>query len=91
MKNQEHYEHIGIRLILMILFWFLFRLSSLVLGFFTVIQWFVVLFKQQPNPKLLGWSRSLVVYIKQTSAYVSFVSNEKPYPFNEFPSEDDVE
>lgn len=40
------------------------------------------------NEKLLSFSASLSEYVRQLIAYISFNSDEKPWPMGEWPKED---
>jgi len=59
-----------------------------------VVLWAIVLFQfgshliiRRSNESLLEFSRGLNAYFYQILQFISFRSEEKPYPFNDWPSE----
>lgn len=44
------------------------------------------LFTGETNPRLIDFGRSLSTYIYQILRFVSFNSEERPYPFSDWPS-----
>lgn len=75
-----------IRLVFMILFavviyWIAFVLVWLIATF----QFIYALFVSKPNQALLPFSDSLSQYIHQIVMFLTFVSEEKPFPFKSWP------
>ena len=42
------------------------------------------------NEQLLDFSNSLTKYVSQILLYITFKSEERPFPFSPWPSDDDV-
>ena len=74
------------RLLLMILMAIAYSLSGTVLFIVAVIQIGFVLFTDAPNPHLFSFSRSLGLYFQQIVQFQTFVTEELPFPFNDWPS-----
>lgn len=68
-----------------------------VLGYFAfwaiillaVIQFIVKLVTDEPNEDLRGFSGNLAVYLRQAADYMTFVSDDKIFPFAPFPKTDE--
>ena len=54
-----------------------------------VIQFFFALVTREDNPHLRSFAKSLCIYIAQSARFMTFVSDFYPFPFSEWPSEDD--
>lgn len=74
------------RLLLMILMAIAYSLSGTVLFIVAVIQIGFALFTDAPNPHLFSFSRSLGLYFQQIVHFQTFVTEELPFPFNDWPS-----
>lgn len=85
--NREAKEHQVIRALCMILFWIILRISLLITGVLAVVQWVLAWFEDDPNPQLLGFCRRLALYQKQLLDYLTFISNDKPFPFRDWPDD----
>lgn len=87
--NRERLENIWIRLIYMVLFFVTHRLSSFVLMIIAAIQFCLTLFKGNKDIRLNDFSTSLNKYIYQCGIFLSFESEEKPFPFNGWPTSEE--
>lgn len=74
------------RLLLMILMAIAYSLSGTVLFIVAVIQIGFALFTNAPNPHLFSFSRSLGLYFQQIVKFQTFVTEDLPFPFNDWPS-----
>jgi len=74
------------RLLLMILMAIAYSLSGTVLFIVAVVQIGFALFTDAPNPHLFSFSRSLGVYLQQIVSFQTFLTEELPFPFNDWPS-----
>lgn len=90
-SDREKLENIWIRLVYMILFFVTHRLASWILMVIAVIQFCLTLFSGNKNGRLNEFSGSLNRYIYQAGIFLSFESEEKPYPFDEWPSKSVVD
>ena len=52
-----------------------------------IIQFIFHIISDEPNDDLVGFSANLSTFLKEIAAYMTFVSNEKPFPFGPFPKE----
>lgn len=73
------------RFLYMLAFWFLGNIAfslSILMG---AVQLAVILVTGKRNDELRGFSRNLIQYVWQCLAFVTFSSEEKPFPFGAFP------
>lgn len=75
-----------VRLLLMILMAIAYSLSGTVLFIVAVVQIGFVFFTDKPNEHLFSFSRSLAMYFQQIVSFQTFVVEDPPFPFNEWPS-----
>ena len=73
---------------LVVLYLFLLGLLDLVLWIIAGTQFLFTLFTKEPNSLLSAFSIKLRNYIIQIVDYVTYSSQERPFPFNPFPEED---
>ena len=69
-----------------VIFYFLFFLIWLVV----IFQFLMKLITTELNEQLLDFSNSLTKYVSQILLYITFKSEERPFPFSPWPSDDDV-
>lgn len=84
-KENVQSASIWIRLIYMLLFVFATYLSMMVFWFVVVVQFLFALITGQPNPHIAKFSDVLCQYIAQCLGFLSFGTEEKPFPFDDFP------
>lgn len=70
----------------MILFGLLYSLAGTVLLAVAVLQFILVLLGSAPNTRLLSFGRSLGSYAQQIVNFQTFNTEEKPFPFSDWPS-----
>ena len=80
-------DPILLRLIYAIFFYFVYALSRFVLGIVAVVQLLHILLTEEYQQDLLCFSRSMTRFISQLVAYLTWVSNRKPFPFADWPSD----
>lgn len=78
-------RNIWIRGLFMLLMAAAFHVCATVLGFIAIIQFVLVLLNDAPNMRLLAFGRSMGNYLRQTVNYLTFATEEMPFPFNEWP------
>ena len=78
-----------IRLLHMILFGIIFRITEWVIFLIAAVQILFKLFTGEPNPRLRSLGRSLAGYVSEIAAFLTFGSEAKPYPWGDWPSGDD--
>lgn len=74
-----------IRGLYMLLFAFLYSLTEIVLAAVVIFQFGHKLLTGKTNLRLLNLGQSLATYIYQIILFLSFKSEEKPYPFEVWP------
>jgi Domain of unknown function (DUF4389) len=79
-------ENKVIRLIYVILFYCIYSLSELALVVIAFVQTFLNIFNGAPNENLQIFGANLAVYVKEITEYVSYVHDEKPFPFSDWPN-----
>ncbi len=79
-------RNIWMRGLLMLLMSFAFHVSGTVLGIVTVIQFVIVLMSDAPNERLVSFGRSLGAYVQEIVHFLTFATEEVPFPFSEWPA-----
>ncbi len=74
------------RLVYMVVFWFLGNVAFSVAIFLGAIQFVVILVTGDKNEELRAFSRNLVQYVWECLAFVIFAREDKPFPLGKFPS-----
>jgi len=77
---------IWLRALLMILMALAFHVSAIVLCVAALIQFVLALVTNGPNERLTALGKSLGMYLGQVAAFVSFATEELPFPFQAWPS-----
>ena len=71
-----------IRLIFMIAFFILYAISRFVVFATITLQFLWVLFTAETNAKLKSFGQALATYTYEIVLYLTFNSDEKPFPFD---------
>lgn len=79
-------ESILLRIIWMVIFTIGWQLAELLLLVVVVVQLGYRLFYAAPNASLLGFGDSLSQYLAQIGRFGTFNSDEKPWPFADWPT-----
>ena len=69
----------------MVLFFALWSITRLVVLAVVILQILFLLFSGGRNERLAGFGESLAVYSYELVAYLTFASEEQPFPFNDWP------
>ena len=80
-------RNIWTRGIFMLLMALGFQVSATVICFVTVIQFVLVLMNDTPNDRLVSFGRNLARYLQQIVNFLTFSTEEIPFPFSDWPSE----
>ena len=75
-----------LRLIYMLLFALIFWVCKLVLLVLAVIQFLSLLLSGEKNEELDSFANSFSQYLGQVTAYLSLASDDRPFPFGEWPA-----
>lgn len=78
-------RNIWIRGLLMLLMALAYQVSGTVLCIVTVIQFLMMLLSGQPNFRLISFGRSLGRYLQQIVNFLTFATEELPFPFSDWP------
>ena len=72
------------KLLFLILFAVLFNIVGMVVFVITVVQFLLVVLNGGVNQRLQVLGKSLSAYIGQIVCFLTFVSDDKPFPFREW-------
>ena len=79
-------RNVWIRGLFMLLMAIAFHVCATVLGFVTVIQFVIALLTDAPNTRLVSFGRSMGSYLQQIVDFLTFATEEMPFPFSEWPA-----
>jgi hypothetical protein len=74
-----------IRGLFMLLFIAVYGMAEALLGAILLFQFVSLLLTRQTNSRLRDFSRQLCAFLYEIALYLSFNSDDKPYPFGPFP------
>jgi len=77
-----------LRLFFMLVFWVLAGVTTFVASVVMVLGFFWVLLTGETNAQLQTAGKSIAAYIYQIISYLTYNSEEKPFPFGEWPAAD---
>jgi len=85
---KEHFFNLETwkRGLFVLLYAVIYNIAEIVLWLMVVFQFGSQLFTGQTNPRLLGFSQQLSTFIYQILLFVSYKSEQRPYPFSDWPS-----
>jgi len=79
------------RVIFMLLYWVVLNIAVTVFGVLLVLVSLVKLGSKHEPVMLSGWLKSMTGFIGQIFSFLSFGSEEKPFPFQPWPQVDQDE
>lgn len=79
-----------LRLVFMLLFAAIIQLAGIIMWVVVGLQFLFSLITGQSNVNLRGFGFSLSTYIYQILSFLTYNSEEKPFPFSDWPSVDAV-
>lgn len=91
LKQRLTAREVWVRGLYMLLFAFIYSMVELVVFAVVVIQFVFKLFTGDTNERLLGFGGSLSRYVYQVLLFLTFNTEDKPFPFDEWPGEDEDE
>jgi hypothetical protein len=77
---------VWLRGLLMILMAIAFQISGTLLAIGAIVQFVLALLSDSPNARLIAFGQSLGLYLNQIADFVSFATEEVPFPFSAWPS-----
>ena len=78
---------IWLRLLFMLILSLAYGVAEFVTFAVVVFQFFASLFSGKPNDRLARFGRNLARYFQQITVYMTFTTEEKPFPFAPWPDE----
>ena len=88
MSNQYEGNAGWMRVLFVAIFWVVFYLSQLVIAAVVIAQCAFTLISGSPNAQLLSFGDSLSRYVQEILRYVTFNTDQRPFPFSDFPKSD---
>lgn len=82
-------RNIWLRGLLMVLMGLAYQLAATLLFFLAFIQFVLVLLDSPPNVRLTAFGRNLGRYQGQIADFVSFADDQPPFPFTDWPANDE--
>ena len=61
------------------------KICGMMVGIITVYQFLTVLFTGKSNERLIPFCQSLAHYVLQVTQYCTFLTEQRPYPFDNWP------
>ncbi len=86
-KENVTRRSIWLRLLFMIVLSVAFNLAEFITFAVVAFQFLASLFTGQPNDRLTRFGRNLAHYLQQITVYLTFTTEEKPFPFTPWPDE----
>jgi hypothetical protein len=71
--------------LLVLFFLFIVQVLATILPLVAVFQFFATLISGKANEKLQSFSESLAEYFKQITLFISYIDENKPWPFSPWP------
>ncbi len=86
-ETKSHLSDRGtwMRLLYMIFFVVIFGVAQMVASAVVLAQFLFKLLTGQPNPRLKGFGGSLAIYFREMTGFLTYHSEEMPFPFGEWP------
>lgn len=84
----ENKRNLWVRGLLMLLMALAYQVTGTLVFVVTVVQFAMMLLNDAPNVRLLAFGRNLGRYLQQIVHFLTFASEEAPFPFNDWPSAD---
>jgi len=76
------------RVLFVAIFWLVFYVAQMVVALVVITQCVFVIVSNNPNQQLLSFGDSLSKYIHDILRFVTFNSDQRPFPFSDFPKPD---
>jgi len=74
-----------IKILYLILFYLIYRITDVILLLVLLVQTILNIFSGEPSQSIKEFGKSLGVYLQQISEFLSYASEEKPFPFSDWP------
>ena len=83
-KNKRQIWVRGFFMLLMVL---VFQVSATVMFAVSIVQFVIMLLNDTPNERLVTFGRSLGRYTKEIIYFLTFATEDIPFPFSDWPSD----
>ena len=90
MSNQYEGKNGWTRILFTALFWLTFYFSQFFIALVVVAQCAFTLITGTPNRQLLTFGENLSRYVQEVLRYITFNTEQRPFPFTDFPKSDIV-
>lgn len=89
-RIKEHAKNVDtwVRGLFILIFAIIFYFLYLIIGLLVVFQFFTKVLTGGLNDNLLQFSRGMTRYVEQILLYITFHSEERPFPFSPWPGSD---
>jgi hypothetical protein len=87
LKENVTRRSIWLRLVFMIVLSVAFNVAEIITFAVVVFQFLASLFTGQPNDRLAHFGRNLARYLQQITVYLTFATEDTPFPFAPWPDE----
>ena len=77
---------IWIRGLFMVLMAIAFYISGMLLVVVAIVQFVLALVSDGPNARLVAFGQSVGLYLSEIASFVSFATEDVPFPFSPWPS-----
>ena len=84
----NNHNNIWMRGLLMLLMALVYHVCGTVIFFVTLIQFVLKLLNGKSNARLVSFGRSIGCYLQQIVYFLTFATEEIPFPFNDWPKGD---
>lgn len=88
LKENLKQKKTWLRGLYMLLFAIFYSVAEIVILVVVVFQFLLALFTARTNARLVLFGKSLSTYVYQVMLYLTFNSEDKPFPFGEWPAAD---
>ena len=86
--NDDTKHNIWLRGLIMLLMGLAYQVTGTMVFIVTIIQFVIRVLNDVPNVRLLSFGRSLGRYLQQIVYFLTFASEEIPFPFSNWPADD---
>ena len=85
-EPSDNKVNVWLRGLYMLLMMLVLHIFGTVLVVVAIIQFVIVLMNDAPNERLVTFGRNLGIYLRQIAHFLTFASEEVPFPFSEWPA-----
>lgn len=76
------------RFLYMLIFALCFGVAEFLIALVAIVQFFTTLFTGETNKNLLGFGRDLSAYVYKLGQYLTYNTDDRPFPFSEWEKAD---